>query len=178
MKINPFTQPKKEKSCLFHYQSKFKFGWDLLTTFLLFIICLVMPVHIAFKNETDTWCWIYQCMDLIFLIDMIFSFFTTIPHSSTEQEVTDRKEIAVQYLKTWFPIELLAIIPVDLIVSSLMGKPSICGMHGDCHTYEEEDGAPQANVVLRLPRLIKLARMIRILRMLKVMKLVKNKENL
>ena len=107
---------------------------------------------------------------------MVFSFFTTLPPKGEEQEITNRAEIAKSYLTTWFPIELLSIIPVDLITSVLVGRPAICNIGAE--KCIRDCGEPNANVFLRFPRILKLARLIRIIRMLKVMKLVKNKEHL
>ena len=126
----------------------------------------------AFKSETTGWCKTYACIDSIFLIDIIFSFFTTLPPLEEEDELTDRKEIAKTYLKTWFSIELIAIIPIDFVFSCLAGKPSLCGPKA------VEGQAPDANILLRFPKLLKLARVIRLVRMLKIFKLLKNKKHL
>ena len=91
---NPFKKPKKREPCMFHQDSKFKFTWDLIMTVLLFIICVCMPIHLAFKSEDVYWCWTYFSIDILFVIDMCFTFFTTIPEKEDEEELTDRKEIA------------------------------------------------------------------------------------
>ena len=118
---NPFKKPKKPKSCLFHQSSKCKFYWDLVMTALLFFICLIIPVHMAFKSENVVWCRVYLSIDFFFLVDMILTFFTSLPAAENEDEVTDRKVIAITYLKKWFLVELAAIMPFDLIFSSLAG---------------------------------------------------------
>jgi hypothetical protein len=53
-----------------------------------------MPIHMAFRNESVFWCWTYVSIDLLFLTDMVFAFFTTIDGIGDEEEVTDRREIA------------------------------------------------------------------------------------
>ena len=67
---------------------------------------------------------------------MVFTFNTTLPATNEEEELTDRKEIALAYLKTWFSIELMAIIPVDGILSVLLGYPCLCGA-GTCFDMKE-----------------------------------------
>ena len=95
---------------------------------LLLSVCMAMPVTIAFKSETNTWCKIYYITDFFFLIDMILTFYTTLPPKNEEKEIVDRKIIAKTYLKGWFPVELLAVIPFDLIFSIVMGRqPKFCG---------------------------------------------------
>ena len=82
----------------------------------------------AFQQETNTWCWVYYCIDTFFLVDIILTFFTTLPEHDDEEELTDRKEIARKYMKSWFPIEFLAIMPFDLIFTAALGKPEVCGI--------------------------------------------------
>jgi hypothetical protein len=101
-------------------------------TLLLLVICFFMPIHLAFKTEDVRWCWTYLSIDIFFVIDMVFTFFTTIPEKDDEEELTDRKKIAGEYFGTylngWFTIELFAVIPVDLIFSTLNGTPQLCSL--------------------------------------------------
>ena len=101
-------------------------------TILLLVICSCMPVHLAFKTEDVLWCWTYLTIDVFFIIDMVFTFFTTIPEQDDEEELTDRKKIAEEYFgkyfNGWFTIELLAVLPVDLIFSTLSGSPQLCSL--------------------------------------------------
>lgn len=125
---------------MFHQDSVFKFSWDIVMAFLLCAICIVMPVHIAFKSETHAWCKIYLGFDFMFLLDMIFTFFTSLPQKKIDEEVideiTDRKQIAERYFKSWFPIELLAILPIDFIMSAFMGHPKLCDLYEDDHEHD------------------------------------------
>ena len=89
-----------------------------------------------------------------------------------EDELTDRKEIAKNYLKVWFTIDFLAIVPMDLLFSCLAGEPRFCP------SPEHASEPPSSNVMLRFPRLLKLARIVRMVRMLKLFKLLKNKRHL
>jgi hypothetical protein len=162
---------------MFHQDSRFKFVWDISMTALLFFICLVMPVHMAFQDETSTWCWIYYGIDSIFLTDIVLTFFTTLPEKDDEEELTDRKEIAKLYLRTWFPIEFLAIMPFDLIFTAALGEPEMCGI-GKIEMKVEPLTGPNANTLLRIPRILKISRTIRLLRMLKIFKLMRNKKHL
>jgi hypothetical protein len=88
---------------------------------LLLSVCMIMPVTTALKIESNTWCKVFYISDFFFLIDMIFTFFTTLPPKNEDKEVVDRKVIANTYLSGWFPIELLAIMPLDLLFSIAVG---------------------------------------------------------
>ena len=83
---------------------------------LLLFVCAVLPLHIAFTNNDQGWCITYLVIDFFFLVDLILQFFLTIPKTDTRDEVTDRREIALSYLKEWFAIDLLSILPFDFIV--------------------------------------------------------------
>ena len=56
-------------------------------------------------------------MDLLFLMDILVVF-NTAYYDDDVDLVDDRKQIAKTYVKGWFTIDLLAIIPFDKIISS------------------------------------------------------------
>jgi hypothetical protein len=57
-------------------------------------------------------------IDIIFFLDMILNFFTTIPQSETSMnEVADRNLIIRDYLGDWFIIDLLSILPIEMIAT-------------------------------------------------------------
>lgn len=66
--------------------------------------------------------------------------------------VTDRKVIAKDYLKGWFTIDLLSIIPFDLMVQSQANSVT---------------NLVRVSRVGKLYRLVKLTRLIRLLKVLK-----------
>ena len=70
--------------------------------------------------------------------------------------IYDRKYIAIAYLRSWFIIDFLSVIPTDLI------------------TILVEDAYPNANIqnltVLRALRLFRLAKLLRILRTMRLFK--------
>ena len=51
----------------------------------------------------------------MFLIDIILTFFTSVTDDKQVYEITDKWEIAKKYLKGWFWIDVLSILPLDLI---------------------------------------------------------------
>ena len=54
----------------------------------------------------------------MFLVDIILSFYTSIPECEKHNEITDKRKIATNYLKTWFGIDLLSIMPFHMIFDS------------------------------------------------------------
>jgi ABC-type phosphate transport system permease subunit len=57
-------------------------------------------------------------IDGFFAIDIIMNFFTTYFHPTTGEEITEKKEIAINYLKGMFILDLLSTIPLDLLAST------------------------------------------------------------
>jgi len=52
---------------------------------------------------------------VVFILDILFNFRTTISDFITGEEVTDSKKIAVNYIKGRFLLDLLAAIPFEMI---------------------------------------------------------------
>ena len=77
-------------------------------------------MHIAFSIDTREWCFAYMIVDSIFLIDLILNFFTTISQMESSDEVTDRKAIIYAYLSEWFFIDLLSILPIEMMATGAM----------------------------------------------------------
>jgi len=57
-------------------------------------------------------------IDFLFFIDILVNFNSAFLDPAFVM-VDDRKKIAAQYLKNWFFIDLIAIIPFDLIMSAI-----------------------------------------------------------
>ena len=95
--------------------NKIKFYWDIFITALLITVCTVMPAHIAFQFESVVWCSVFFTIDFMFLIDVMLSFFTSIPETEKKDETTDKKKIAIHYLQGWFSIDILSILPFHVM---------------------------------------------------------------
>ena len=91
----------------------FKQKWDLfITTFLLFT-AVVTPYRLAFYDLDDTtWIVIDTIVDFGFSIDIILNFFMAY-YDDSEDIVDNRKRVALNYLKGWFIVDILSIIPVS-----------------------------------------------------------------
>ena len=90
------------------------------------------------------------CVDGFFLCDIIIQFISAYENPINGLPVVDLKKIAINYLKGWFLIDLVATIPVQLVESMFQGGDNL--------------------KMVRLARLPRLYRMIRILRMLKMLR--------
>jgi len=137
--------------------------FDLVISVLLIFICGVLPLRIAFvKNETKVWTIIYNIADLLFAVDLVLNFFTTLYDDERNFEITDRKEIAIEYLKGWFMIDFFSIVPFEGIMKFFIN----------------DTGNIKMTVLLRIPRIAKIYKLVKLFRMVKVIKLVKKKERI
>jgi hypothetical protein len=110
---------EKPVRCLIHYNNKAKIIWDVFIGFLLLIVCLFIPANLAFVDKEPLYITIIiGTLDCIFLVDMVFCFFTTYQNEETMLEITDRKTIVFDYLKSWFLVDLASILPINMIVEA------------------------------------------------------------
>ena len=132
----------------------YKEGWDLFMALVLIFTCTMTPYTIAFHTVEDfATKVINSTIDILFLIDMIVIFNTAI-YNENMRFVTDRKKIAKNYLMGWFTIDLLAIVPFDLMIQSSANNLTMMNM-------------VRAARIGKITRLVKLTRLIRLLKVVK-----------
>lgn len=93
----------------------FKFVWDIITTSMLLLVFFITPYWIAFTEDEEIgWLAIDSVIDFIFMIDIIINFFTA--YYNDKYILIDKwTTISWNYLKGWFFIDLISIIPFNLI---------------------------------------------------------------
>ena len=103
---------------MFYPDSSFKSYWDLLITLMLVFSCTIIPYRIAFNAKEDSnWEVLHVVIDLFFFVDIIFNFNTAFMNEDLKL-IESRKVIAEGYIKGWFAIDVIAIIPFNLMISS------------------------------------------------------------
>lgn len=122
-KIHPWT--------ILHY-SPFKAIWDWIVLFLVMYTAIVTPYMAAFvltretnktgrilatsiNIEDDPLVIVDYIVDVMFIIDIFINFRTTFVDSNDEV-VSDPCRVAVNYMKGWFIVDLLAAIPFELLI--------------------------------------------------------------
>ena len=105
----------KRKKCLIEYNGNFKTIWEVINSILVFYIFFVLPIRISFSSSSHfLWETIDIFIDITFFVDLILKFFT--PIYKGYELICDRKIIILTYLKTYFIIDLISIIPLRYIV--------------------------------------------------------------
>mmetsp|Transcript_28158 Transcript_28158/g.42618 ORF Transcript_28158/g.42618 Transcript_28158/m.42618 type:complete len:137 (+) Transcript_28158:594-1004(+) len=128
----------------------FKRVWDVFICLTLIFTCLVVPVRIAFSTEdTAFWSFVNYSIDFVFVLDILLTFNVAL-YDSNMQIIDNRKKIAKIYMKTWFSIDLLAVIPFDLILQA--------------------SGNSELGHFTKLSRMYKLTKLSRLFRVIKLFK--------
>lgn len=136
--------------------------WDMCTLTALAFTATVTPYEVCFiwkeakfYDPIDEWAtplfFINWIVNIIFMVDIVFNFF--LPYKESIRKggglVKSRKRIVQHYLRGWFGLDFVSVLPVDLV---LMGIDTT-----------QLSGASVLGAIrmLRLMRLIKLARILR-----------------
>ena len=150
----------KTMRCIIYPESSWKVYWDLFVSFLLVYSCFVIPLQLCFDIENVGFLVINNMIDILFFADIIVIFCTAITTDEFET-IDDHKEIALQYVQGWFPVDLLAILPLDLILAIAGSNKS-----GD----DISQGGGKVNSVIRIMRLGRLSKLIKLMKLLRFLK--------
>ena len=124
----------------------------MFVTLLLLYSCIATPVQIALFDKVNAlWTAIFFTVDGLFLIDIILIFNSAV-YDDDFEIVDDRAIITKDYLKGWFVIDLIAIVPFELMF----------------------DGGASANLV-RLTRIGRITKLLKLMKLMRLMKLQKSK---
>lgn len=145
--------------CLISPNGKLRSRWDILVLLALAFTALVTPVETAFFEPADTLAEavdllfvINRIVDSIFIVDIFLNFATPVYSNSQARMVWTHTEIALEYARFWLWIDVVSIIPFDIIA----------------YVSEDEELGKLAGLsVLRLLRLAKLLRLFRASRILR-----------
>ena len=112
---------------LIYPNDKFKIMfWDLLISVCLLITCILIPFNMAFSENLDavTWYNIFLYIVDAFFVGDIFINFNTAVVKNEVHVITNRKTIAIEYIKSWFLIDVLSVIPFDIIFELSLSSES------------------------------------------------------
>lgn len=121
--------------------------WDMVGLVMVMYTAVVTPFDVSYlQPQLDALFVLNRIVDIYFLCDMILQFFL-MPQDENGRYIKNQREVAMRYLKGWFIIDFVSVLPFDVI-----------GMAAD------SDDASQLKVlrVIRVARLLKLLRIIRV----------------
>ena len=127
-------------------------------------------MRISFEMVTDTFTFDLETMiDSLFILDVVINFNTGFYEANTLN--TSRFEIAKDYLKFWFWIDMVSSIPYTWIFAWSQGI-SLRMIESDSALEELGLSANMTNAP-QLLKLLKIAKLMKMLKLLRVMKLKK-----
>ena len=127
-----------------HPFSLFRRRWDIVLMLCLWYVALCVPFVIGFEvqyEETSALYVVDRIVDCFFILDVAFNFLTGYTSQDHATIVMQPGKIARHYAKTWLVFDLIASVPVDLMLGNFVR-------------------------VMKLLRLVKLFRMLRLNRIL------------
>ena len=152
------------KSGLLFPAGPIKFKWDLFILVLILYSSISVPFRLGMSHAAEgTWWFIEVGVGLCFIADLVLTFNTA--YLSGDQLVLDRAAIRNNYFGTWFLLDLVSSLPLELI-DLLVEYFSRAG--GD-------DGEGSSG--LKALRALRLVRLLRLLRLLKIQRYITQLED-
>ena len=118
--------PKTPHHIILHY-SAFKTIWDWMILVLTFYTSVMVPYNAAFRSKTIAdipLLVVDSVVDVVFFVDIVLNFHTTFVGPSGEI-VSDPKIIRMNYLKSWFVVDLLSCLPYD-VFNAFQNVDEVC----------------------------------------------------
>ena len=107
-----------KKRYLCYPEDRAKQNWDIIIALALILACTMTPIFLAFHdpNAIGWWNQFNMTLDIIFAIDIIIVFLSSF-YDDEFHLIDELRPIAVNYIRGWFIIDFVAIIPFDIILS-------------------------------------------------------------
>jgi len=126
-------EPKKTcyQKLLIRHDSKIKSIFDILVLIMINVSSLIILYDFCFKDTDDnpkanhplfSNSIAYYVIEGFFAVFIILQFFQTYQDPATSLIVTDFKSIALKYVKGWFVIDFISMIPFELFALSSKNK--------------------------------------------------------
>lgn len=151
-----------------HPHSQFKKGWDIITSFLLIYVAIVVPVRVGFElTSYGNWFAWEIVIDGWFVLDLVLNFFTAFYRDDFTLSVV-HTEIAWRYAQGWMLIDAVSCIPTDVILRANAGA-LWCSMESESSCID--NGTPITPSKSSLVKLLKILRLAKLFRLTKIGKM-------
>ncbi|KAI4490064.1 hypothetical protein M0804_004246 [Polistes exclamans] len=112
-----------------HPFSIFRKYWEAIMVITGFITLIINPIFLSFyMNKKEQWYIFSNVLDGIILCDTIMCFFTGYYDHWTNIVILDRRIIAIKYIKSTFIVDVLSILPYQLIDFIIYKSVWYCAM--------------------------------------------------
>ncbi len=107
---------------MFNPENKLRTAWDFFVLAITVLGAIVIPLSVIFDFSSSTAAavllWV---IPILFIADILVQFNTGFYRLG--KTVTRRSSIALRYLKSWFVLDLIAALPLGLIIGVLVPDP-------------------------------------------------------
>ena len=111
------TVSNSRGKCIIPMNNKLKIVWDIFVLILVLVVSIIVPTRLAFAtSDPIEWVIFYAVTDTLFFLDIIITFFTSINDKDKTCQITNKRMIAEAYLKGWFWVDFISILPLDLLI--------------------------------------------------------------
>ncbi|KAM3133635.1 hypothetical protein pb186bvf_014322 [Paramecium bursaria] len=150
---------------LFQADGLNKLIWDSLCMILIFYEIIAIPMDLSFNvtlgNNFEL------VVDSLFMLDILISFNTTFYDKGVV--IHDRKKIALNYLSSWFILDILSSFPYDLVLNDVSANE----LASDAQTETQTSTQTQSSTSKNLASAIELIRLFRFMRFIKIVRLLR-----
>jgi hyperpolarization activated cyclic nucleotide-gated potassium channel 2 len=156
---------------------QFRSAWDIAQVIVLFYLAWVTPYRVGFDAPAyGPEFWFEFLVDIYFIVDVFMNFITGFwrDTETTSVLVSEPREIALNYLKTWFLIDIVACAPVDLATRAIEGEIACSFAVEGC--TDVASGSVNSNA-LKLFKLLRIFRLLKLLRLFRVSRLLSRYQN-
>lgn len=143
--------------------SKFVATWNFITLSLLVYTSTILPYNVCFGDTTVifTGLWYIELLfDILFITDLILNFFIGYYDDYNDRLIMTNKEIAKNYLQSWFLIDFVSTFPFNYIEYGMSSNQAM----------NQNNRINKLIRLTKLPRLHKIIKLFRFLRFLKFFK--------
>ena len=140
--------------------------WDFFIIILVVVNALLLPVQLS-EVVRSTSLVADTIVDFLFIFDIILNFCTPYRREGSHVWITSFARTSWRYLSSWFLLDFVSSIPVDLIVWGAAGASPGSALSSDTNS----DNAASNLDVLRTAKLARLFKNLRLLRIVKAFRL-------
>ncbi|KAM0728266.1 Potassium/sodium hyperpolarization-activated cyclic nucleotide-gated channel 2 [Formica fusca] len=107
----------KSHPYMIHPFSSFRIFWESIMTLFIIAVLLITPVFLTFYfDECAKWYMYNHAIDAMLMCDIIIRFFTGHYDSRTQLVILDPRVVASKYLRGFFIVDALSVLPLEFIV--------------------------------------------------------------
>ena len=143
-----------KKKYLIYPENELLDFWNMILVITIICIAIFSPYRIAltgFEMDKGFWLWVNRIIDIIFFIDILLTFNSAV-YDEHVDIIEERKEIARRYIRTWFFVDLISIIPFELFLGNINDMNSMIK-------------------IVRIGRLYKLMKLSKLLKLFKIIQM-------